>query len=342
MGFLQSNHAIYKNQQVGSNSLLAKLKSDDYGGKFGFLQEMDYIFDAADGRWRRPGNYRNIMSSTPWHHQRGIPEKHCSLDHDIMFNRLGIITPRCMQCWKVVVTPRTFEELLQLKDMQSYMDVASKCGIEMRDYTPKFYGGYFYNCSLDEGRACLAEVQKNCKEFINDEVADEVILKRGCTEYEIIKGPSPFWHCTDDEQALWETARSLIDVPRGAHIQNRQQKTMVQIKWFLWAHMNGDMTYKKYNGGLSLFPGYVKYNDGDIESIKKDLMVAHAQAKYDIPPETSTEFIELAQNFAEEQKIGSVGKLGTALGFDRTNDYRFNKVLNEVPEILKGDQDELD
>jgi hypothetical protein len=341
MTFLSSNPIIYDAQQVGEGGYLQKLKENDYGGMFGFLQEMDYIFDAADGRWRRPGRYRNIMSTTPWCHQKGIPQKHCSLDHDIMFNRFKIITPRCLQCWKVVVTPRTFDELMKLKAMEAYMDVPSKCGIEMRDYTPKFYGGYFYNNSFEEGRACLEEVKKNTKEFIGPEVADEVILKRGCTEYEMVVGPSPYWHITEEQEGLYEIAQSLIDVPRGAHVQDILQQRMVQIKWFLWAHMNGDMSYKEYNGGKALFPGYVKYNDGDIETVKRDLMVAHAQAKYGTPIDKSLEFIELAQNFAEEQGFDSVGKLGASLGWDNTNTYRFNKVLDEIPQEVKGEHDEL-
>jgi hypothetical protein len=340
MGFLKSYPDIYQVQQVGQGSLLDKLKHEDYGGMFGFLQEKGYIFDQADGRWRIPSQYRDVMSNTPWCHQKGTPQKHCSFDHDIMFNSFRIITPKCMQCWKVVVTPRTFDELIKLKEMEAYMDVPSKCGIEMRDYTPKFYGGYFYNNSLDEGRACLEDVQKNVKEFIGQEVADGVILKRGCTEYEMIKGPSPYWHMTQEEEELYETAQGLIDVPRGASVQSVLQKRMVMIKWFLWAHMNGDMTYKAYNGGKALFPGYVKYNDGNIEDVKRDLMVAHNLAKNGTPIEKSLEFIELAENFAEEQGL-NVGKLGNALGFDNTNTYRYNGTLSEVPEPLKGDQDGL-
>ena len=341
MGFLQSDPRIYKTQQVGDGSLLAKMKGEDYGGMFGFLQDMDYIFDQADGRWRRPGIYRNVMSNTPWFHHKGTPHKWCGLDHDILFNRLSIIPPRCLQCWKVVVTPTSFDELMKLKDMEAHLDVASKCGIEMRDYTPKFYGGYFYNNSLEEGRECLDVVQKATKEFISKEVADTVILKRGCTEYEMIVGPSPYWHITEEQEELVKIAEALIDVPRGASVQDPLQQRMVVIKWFLWAHMNGDMSYKEHNGGKALFPGYVKYNDGDVELIKRDLMAAHAQAKYGTPLETSMEFIDLASRFADSKGIESVGKLGASLGWDTTNDYRFNKILNEVPEPLKGEDGEI-
>lgn len=340
MGFLQSNPSIYKTKIIDQDSYFGKLVHEDYGGMFGFLQEKGYIFDQADGRWRVPGTYKSIMSVTPWCHAKGTPQKHCGLDHDILFNHFHIIPPRCLQCWKVVVTPRTFDELLKLEQLEKELDVPCKCGIELRDYTPKHYGGYFYNNSLDEGRECLDVVQNAVKERLSEETADSVILKRGCTEYEMIKGPSPYWHITDEEEEIYEVAQALVAVPRGHSGQSELQKRMVRIKWFLFAHMNGDFTYTQYNGGKKMFPDYIKYNDGDIEVLKKDLMMAHAHAKYGTPLETSSQFIDLTNEFAEKNKLVS-GKLGASLGWDRTNSYRYEGKLQEVPENLKGDQDEL-
>ena len=283
MSVLESDPKIYQQMIYPKGGYLERLISEDYGGMFGALQGGGYIFDGTDGRWRNPGSYRNIMQKTPWCHAKGSIKKHCNLDHNIAFNIFNIIPPRCLQCWKVVVTPQTFDQLMKLEQLEIQLGYPSKCGIELRDYTPKFYGGYFYNNSLDEGREKLDIVKKAVAEHISKEVADEVILKRGCTEFEMIKGPSPYWHITEEEQDKFETIEAMVDVPRGHCAQDPMQKRMVRIKWFLWAHMNGDMTYKDYNEGESLFPDYVKYNDGDIDDIKRDLVMASAYAKYGTP-----------------------------------------------------------
>ena len=342
MSILESDPRIYKKMIYPAKGYLGRLIKEDYGGMFGFLQDHGYTLDPTDGRWRRVGAYRSIVQSTPWCHAKGSIHKHCNLDHNIIFNQFDIIPPRCLQCWKVVVTPTTFDQLIKLEQLQISMGFPSKCGIEMRDYTPKFYGGYFYNHSLDEGREKLEIVQKAVAEHISKEIADEVILKRGCTEFEMLKGPSPYWHMTDEQQEQYDIIEALVDVPRGNTGQDEMQKRMVRIKWFLWAHMNNDMTYKEYNDGESLFPDYVKYNDGDIDDLKRDLVMASAYAKYGTPIEISSEFLEMAQKFAGKHKMVSLGKLGASLGFEQTNNFRLNQIhLSDVVPEAKGDHDEL-
>ena len=183
------------------------------------------------------------------------------------------------------------------------MDVPSKCGIEMRDYTPKHYGGYFYTHSLEEGRERYEQVRKGVDEAIDGGKDLSVILKRGCTEYEMIKGPSVYWHNTAEESKMLELIDAFVDLSRSNNRQSEMVKNSVRLKWALWAHSNGDFTYKELNNGKALFPDYVKYHEGDIEDIKKDL--------------------ESAQ---EEMKLREINYM--------------NK-LKDVPEESKGEQDEL-
>lgn len=290
----------------------------------------------------RQGGTPFLTAETPWVHIKGAPKKHCGLDHHIIFNTFGIIHPRCQKCWKVVVTPTTFKGLIELEEIQRGLNRPSKLGIEMRDYTPKFYGGYFYNHSIDEGRARYEEVRKAVNEHMTGGKDINVILKRGCTEFEMIKGPSQFWHNTIEEEEFLELLEAYIDYQRGNGDQARLVQTHVRLKWLLWAHANNDMSYVEYNGGETLFPGYTKYHEGDIDDIKHDLALCQSMAKTGIDQDKAEKFLVLTQEFCDKHKVPNIGAMIHVLGAYETNPMRLSKInlQEEVPDELKGDHDE--
>ena len=303
MTFLSSGAALYNT--MTHDGVLRSWLDEDYNSLLSPLIGAGFQWDANTERLKIPTqlDMRKLVYTTPWCHAKGTPRKHCGLDHQITFNHFHIIHPRCLSCWKVVVTPITFKQLCQLEILQKNMNVPSKCGIEMRDYTPKHYGGYFYNHSLEEGRERYEQVRKAVDEAIDGGKDLSVILKRGCTEYEMIKGPSVYWHNTAAEEKMLELIDAFVDIGRSNNRQSEMVKNSVRLKWALWAHSNGDFTYKELNNGKSLFPDYIKYHEGDIEDIKKDL--------------------EAAQEEMKLQEINYMNK------------------LKDVPEEAKGEQDEL-
>lgn len=335
MGYLQSPEFIYNKMQFAG--IAAKWMEQDWFTFFSRLNVMGFSWDPDDQRLRQRG-LMALQPNTPWCHVSSSWDKHCAMDHNIIFNNWNIIHPRCLECWKVVVTPRTFHELMLLEQLENQLGFDSKCGIEMRDYAPKFYGGYFYTSSLDAGRARWKEVKDAVSEYISPEVGDGVILKRGCTEYEMVKGPSLYWTVTPQEQKVLDIIEAFVDVKLGHGEQSTMLKRNVHLKWLLWAHFIGDMTYKDYNGGQSLFPGYVKYHEGNIADIKHDIAVAQAQASVGLPPETSSAFIETVQNFAKQYKIPNYGQLVRALGTHDSGQLDMRFRLEQVPEEQKGDQ----
>lgn len=334
MAFLQSDNKMYNILQREGKCL--ELFKKDYVSKLSMVQALGYAWDAVDQQLVRP-QQRYMSAGTPWVHQRPSPHKHCALDHHIMFNVFGIIPPRCLECWKTVVSPRTFHELMLLEELQIKMDKASKCGIELRDYTPKHYGGYFYNCSLDDGRKTYKEVRDAVDEMISPEVS--VILKRGCTEYEFLKGPSPYWHMTEKEEKMVQEIEAFVNVPRSNAPQPDLVKNHVKGTWFIWAHSNGDFTYMDYNGGKKLWPDYVKYHEGNLDDIKRDLAVARGVVKGELDEKIVDEFLVGTSEYAKEAGI-DMGKLANALGANETNPLR-SFTINEIPEEAKGDLDEL-
>jgi len=276
MGFLESGSRIYNTIQWGgyANDLAEK----DVVSKLKVLTNAGYQWDASKSKLVLPHSWSGMQTDTPWVHTSVQNCKLCSLDHNVIFNNFGIIPQRCMDCWKICCTIPDFNHLMRMKQMQqNWFVTSSKCGIELRDYTPKHYGAYFYTGSLDEGR----DVFPVLKEKIEDEVGPDVhiILKRACTEFEIARGPSPAWYLSPAQKDIIELIEHYVD-HRGTNIrQDDIIKIHVMAKWMLWAHANGDMSYVPYNGGMKLFADYVQYQEGDIDEIKEMMVTKVDEAK---------------------------------------------------------------
>jgi hypothetical protein len=276
-----------------------------------------------------------VECNTPWCHMQHAPRMKCGMDHHVMFNTWGIIPPRCLDCWKVVVSPRTFHELVELEKLQYILDKPSKCGIELRDYTPRFYGGYFYNHSLDEGQARYKEVRDAVSEVMSPDI--NVILKRACTEYEMIKGPSHLWTITSKEEELYELVQHYVRLHEIDHNQPQLFKRHVRMKWALWAHMNGDMTYMDYNNGKQLWPSCLTYHEAPAEDYKHDLALGRALTRHAVKPEVTDEFWKEAHDFANKNDIEPQA-LTTMLGSNTMNPLMLRKSFSDTQ---IGGHDEL-
>ena len=276
---------------------------------------------------------------TPWCHSVSTYHKMCGFDHHICFNNYKIIPPRCLNCWKVVATPQTFEQLIYLEDAQLQTPWASKCGIEVRSYTPKHYGAYWYNNSLDEGLDKVEKVRNLLIEAVPDgkELAKEVILKRGCTEFEFLKGPSPYWSMTAKEAHMYELLLAYVDNPRPQTPQPSFLKIPVRLRWMKHAHSRGDMTYMKWNGGKSLYPDYVKYQDKDVDHMKAEIAAAQANniSEDMISMEDAKEFMQVADDFAKAKELPLAG-LTHALGTLELNQLN----PTSYPKEVIGDEDQ--
>lgn len=336
MGFMQGPEFVYNKMQTAGD--VRRWAEEDWFTIFSNLEAKGFVWDPDDSRLRQKGTV-GLTHNTPWCHVRSSFDKHCSLDHNVIYGNWRIIHPRCLECWKTVVAPRTFHELMLLEELENKLQFDSKCGIELRDYTPRHYGGYFYSSSLDAGRARYKEVKDAVSEFISPEVGASVILKRGCTEYEMGTGPSLYWNITPAQEEMLELIEAFVDVKRGHGEQSSMLKRNTRMKWVLWAHANGDMSYVDYNGGQKLFPGYVPYHEGSIGDIKHDLAIARAQASVGLPPETSSKFLEVVQDFAKEYKIQHYGELARVLGSNYKSPLSM-KFGIKVAEEAKGDLDE--
>ena len=216
-----------------------------------------------------------LAHNSPWIHTKLARNRNCGLWH-LYHQAFGFIHSTCQECWKVVVRPRTLVELHKLLDLQKLLDLPSKCGIERRDTVHGLYGGYFYNDSIEQGRECYKLVRENVSHNISPDVP--VILKRGCTEFEVGGTPSDQWEISEEQKDLEYLLLDLMDQDVTASPQPEHVKQSVFRSWIHWAYGCGDPTYAFYTDGEPLFKPYVTYHQ-EIKNEKEKHSPASSKRK---------------------------------------------------------------
>ncbi len=239
------------------------------------IQKKAYVVRKSDGKLKIPDTAQ-IAINTPWIFNGAGFGYDCYYWTKVIFNTLsknvkGRFVPRhCQNCWKVVVKPRTLEQLFALLELQQKSGLHSKCGIELRDSVPGLYGGYFWNRGKEAGLRCydtVLDLMKTNKilsplldEVDNNDKTTRIILKRGCTEMEHACGPSDKWEITPAQNALEDLAATFVVQDTENLTQQDHLIWDVQQRWIEWAWKNGDPTYALYTDGEPLYPAYVIYH----------------------------------------------------------------------------------
>lgn len=216
---------------------------------------------------------------TPWHHTVSA-DLNCALWHQIMFDIYGLLPSACLQCWKVVFSPQTVEQLFETIKVQEQIGKPSKCGIEIRPQTDRLYGAYWYNRSLDEGQERYMEVWKalqgndilrpSVEKLDDDGYPVNLILKRACTEFELSFGPSNLWDgiVTDEQLDKEEKLSRMFDTAAHSTMeQDPRIQQKVKMRWIKWAYENGDKTYLKFTDNQPLYKKCLTYHKLDLSSL---------------------------------------------------------------------------
>lgn len=189
----------------------------------------------------------------PWIYVRPKPELDCHMWHKILFDAIGQFPPGCEDCWKVVVRPRDFKELMMLFELQeNYTERYCKCGHEERPYVFGQWGGYFYCTGKEEGLEVYKEVRAMVDKFISPDIS--VTLKRYCSEYEIKYGATnEYREARDSDKAkaeakTWERIiYKFIDHPKNKNKQFDIVKANTVSRWMKKAYDLGDKTVLEFN-----------------------------------------------------------------------------------------------
>ena len=219
--------------------------------------------------------YRRVVPwDVPWIYVKNHPDTRCFLWSEILFehfkNAMSNPPTGCQNCWKVVVKPRTLQELFLLEKAQRELDYPCKCGIEVRSYVHGHYGGYFYNRSLEEGLDKLDIVREKVHKDISPDIP--VLLKRGCTEMEIFYGDADKWEITPDVQK-WEDILFRYFDPHTQDSKIDQLdiiQNYVHRRWIDYAYTQGDPTYKLFTNGKNLSIDYRTYERENYNGKRQD------------------------------------------------------------------------
>ena len=213
------------------------------------------------------GNPKSAIEG-PWHYIKHHWEFDCFTWHQVIFEHISqrliigqkFVPSKCQECFKVVVRPRTLKELFALEKLQITMDRPCKCGIEVRDTVHGLYGGYFYNKGLDEGLIRYQEVRKavNGDKYLTPSVP--VILKRGCTEFELACGPSDQWQTTPEQLKIEAMVNQFLVKDDVLRKQPDHVLWHLHRKWIEFAYAHGDSTYAEFTDGKPLFMPPVTYH----------------------------------------------------------------------------------
>jgi len=161
--------------------------------------------------------------------------------------------------------------LFALLNLQMRMGRPAKCGIEVRPTVNGLYGGYFYNHGPEAGLECYEAVRAevDADPLLGPDVS--VILKRGCTEFELYCGASDEWEVCPEQAGI----ENLVNKWFVRDIVQRSQPdhaiATVHRKWVEWAYQCGDQTYLEYVNGNpdAIYPRVVTYHHLADKTAKK-------------------------------------------------------------------------
>lgn len=237
--------------ELNNDSFISRLESG------GFLGPGRYI-DIDD---KKVHKIPAIDPNVPWIYTNPDPKRYC-MEYQAMEKCFNFIPKHCYACWKVVAGPRSFHELMCVYELQKEMVKENercwcKCGVEEREFVPRNYGAYWYLPSLEVGRERFKTVRKLVSEKISPDVS--VVLKRGCTEFELKHGRSDKYKYLPEHAAIEKKFWENIHLQSGAVRQPKSVRDHVKLRWMLFAWGRGDKTVMAYNKGLPLYQPSLTY-----------------------------------------------------------------------------------
>jgi len=252
-------------ESYGDSFYQSKLNEDVITGFRPLLEQGGFKLRDADGKIEVDST--GLGWNTPWHHVAQDYFLDCNTWHRIMFDFFSRPLPEgqrfvpspCQQCWKVVVRPKNLTGLFALLTIQGRLGRPSKCGMEIRPAVHGLYGGYFYNHSIEQGLECYNLIRDEVDADINLGPDVVVLLKRACTEYEQVCGPSDQWKVTNFQRAIETKINKVYVKDHTTRIQPDHAISFVHKSWIEWAYQNGDETYLKFTNGIPLYKPYVTY-----------------------------------------------------------------------------------
>lgn len=242
-------------EKLGEGTVPGHLLFNDFynrpgsvSAKLARLTEIGALVISSKGKLKPAIRFET--STSPWFHIKVPTNRFCMLWHDIYFKHFGFVPKGCLKCWKVVLTTHTDPEkqtvadLFRLKDFLISLNMPSKCGCDVRQYTPSRYDGFIYADSLTEGRLYYDMVEPKLRKVFPEA---GIILKRSCTEFEHRYPDSTTW----DNKKDWQAAEEYLDYIIDTHDQFEFPGLMAHADadtfrfWIEYAYGIGDSSWRE-------------------------------------------------------------------------------------------------
>jgi hypothetical protein len=214
-----------------------------------------------DGRWqvRRLG-----PATSHWVGEQRDASRRCTVKMWLLYHhiyRRQHIPQGGAACFKVKVQPRTLRQLMAVRDIAHRLPYTYKCGLDAdTPYTAGLYGAYFYLNGLSAAREAYPRIRQAVDSHpkLGSDVA--VIIKRGCTLYEIDHGPSDGYRFAPELAGIEDALDARLEGPARPAKPPRQQEMETFALWIETAYRLGDETYLDFTGGRRLYPPTVGYD----------------------------------------------------------------------------------
>lgn len=217
---------------------------------------------------------------TPWYFIRHGLNRDCLRWHDLYFDHFAIIPVSCTQCWKVVIytdkdpAKQYVSDLFKLRDYLITAQLPSKCGLDVRRFTPHRYAGFIYGDSVEQGLAHHGVVSEGLADILPN---SRIILKRACTEFEQKHPDSSKWRISEYQLELEHKLEDIFDrTPMPRTDQPDFSQSQVLKTWIEYSHGIGDTTWREAlinegyeDPGEHLFPPARTYHDMTAEEVYK-------------------------------------------------------------------------
>ena len=168
-------------------------------------------------------------------------KKFCAFWNHVCTTHFNLIPTNCrMNCWKTVIKPRNVLELFEVYETMVALDLPSKVGMDMRNYTYGAWAGFVYADTLEEGR----EYYNRLKDAVKPKRVP-IILKRGCTEMERLVSSDKWGTISEKDLELERRLCDLFEFSEPYFAQAAWLKVEIRERWIRRAIEIGDPTARE-------------------------------------------------------------------------------------------------
>jgi len=229
------------------------------------LSAQGWVIDRDLGKYTCKGRAFHDPTKR-WIYVNPVPDSACPF-YQTFVECCNFIPSHCLNCWKVVVKPRTLYELVRVYEFQKDFVEGRigkghycKCGVEPRQHVNQHYGAYFYCKSQEHGLHRYEQV-RSAVNGIDTEIP--VTLKRYCTEFELSCGPSDKYQRQPDHDIIEAEILKAVDLEpfRGQYLQPDFLVRHILYQWVMFAWDRKDPTVNLFNDDEPIFPPSVTYHE---------------------------------------------------------------------------------